>query len=150
MLALVEAREAEADTIATVADWRATLLDGAGGLAVAAGRLLGAPGLEGLRRLGAGYGAAGMLRSVRALAGRERCLLPEDLLVTHGLSVEAVIADPAAPAMRPVIEALAQEGRALLAEGRRLGVPKAAVAAALPVSWRTGICGGPATRRRAA
>ncbi|MEJ1976493.1 MAG: squalene/phytoene synthase family protein [Acetobacteraceae bacterium] len=69
LLALVEAREAETDEIATLADWRAYLLAGAGGLAMAAGRLLGAPGAAGLRLLGAGYGAAGMLRSVTALAG---------------------------------------------------------------------------------
>jgi 15-cis-phytoene synthase len=132
LLGLVDAREAEVDEIATLADWRAALLAGAGGLAVVAGRLMGAPGQEGLRFLGAGYGAAGMLRSVPALACRGRCLLPADLLAAHGLSVEAVVADPAAQAIRPVLEALAVEGRALLAEGRRLGVPKQAAAAALP------------------
>ncbi len=42
------------------------------------------------------------------------------------------MADPAAQAIRPVLTALAQEGRTLLAEGRRLGVPKAAIPAALP------------------
>ncbi len=51
-------------------------------LAVAAGRLLGAPraSLERLRALGAAYGVAGVLRSVTALARQGRCLLPEDVL----------------------------------------------------------------------
>jgi 15-cis-phytoene synthase len=132
LLGMVDAREAEVDEIATLAEWRATLLGGAGGLAVAAGRLLGAPGQEGLRQLGAGYGAAGMLRSLPALAARGRCLLPADLMAAHGLSAEAVIAAPMQDGVRPVLLALAAEGKAFLAEGRRLGVPRAAVAAALP------------------
>ncbi len=132
LLALLEARETEAEEIATLAEWRAMLLAGPGGLANAAGRLLGAPGQEGLRWLGAGYGAAGVLRSVTALARRERCLLPADVLAAHKLTPEAVIADPQGPALHPVLTALAAEGQALLAEGRRLGVPRAARAAALP------------------
>ncbi len=41
--AVVDAREAEADVIETLEEWRAMLLAGPGGLAAAAGRLLGAP-----------------------------------------------------------------------------------------------------------
>ncbi len=75
--ALIDAREIEAEPeIAAFADWRAYMLAGAGGVAVAAARLLGAPEPEALRPLGAAYGVAGLLRSVRFLAARGRCLLP--------------------------------------------------------------------------
>jgi phytoene synthase len=99
---------------------------------VAAGRLLGAPEPDALRPLGAAYGVAGMLRSVAALAAQGRCLLPADLLGTHGLLPEAVVRNPADPALRPVLATLAAEGRGLLAQGRGVRLPRAAVAAALP------------------
>ena len=73
VLGMIEGREAETEEIETLAGWRDYLLATAGGLAVAAGRALGAPeaALDGLRQLGAGYGAAGVLRSVPALAPRQ-------------------------------------------------------------------------------
>ncbi|MGH7154646.1 MAG: phytoene/squalene synthase family protein, partial [Acetobacteraceae bacterium] len=75
LLAVIEAREMEArPTIGTLEEWRAYLLGSAGGLAVAAGRLLAAPEPEALRPLGAAYGVAGVLRSVPLLAMRQRCL----------------------------------------------------------------------------
>ncbi len=133
LLALVAARETEAEpAIATLAAWRAFLLAGAGGLAVAAGRLLGAPQPERLRPLGAAYGVAGVLRSVAALASQRRCLLPQDLLAEHGLVPEGVVLNPADPALRPVLQALAAEGRAMLHEGAGLRLPRGAIAAALP------------------
>ena len=128
--AVVDAREAEADVIETLEEWRAMLLAGPGGLAAAAGRLLGAPRSDALRQLGAAYGAAGVLRSVTALASRGRCLLPVATLAEHGLSPEAVIADPAGLALRPVLAALAQQARPWLATSR--AVPRQAIAAALP------------------
>jgi phytoene synthase len=127
LLSIIDAREAEADErIETLADWRAYLRGTAGGLAVAAARLLGAPDPEATRDPGAAYGAAGVLRAVPALARQGRCLLPADVLATHALSPEAVVAgaDPA-----PAIATLAAEGRALL---RPLRLPRAAVAAVLP------------------
>jgi phytoene synthase len=133
LLALIEARETEAEpSIPTLDAWRDYLLRGAGGLAVAAGRLLGAPEPERLRPLGAAYGAAGMLRSVAALAAQRRCLLPEDVLAAHGLVPEGVVLNPADPALPPVLRALAAEGRRLLEQGRGLRLPRPALAAALP------------------
>jgi phytoene synthase len=134
LVALVDAREAEAEPgIATLADWQRYLFGTAGALAVAAGRLLGADEAltERLRWLGAAYGVAGQLRSVAALARQQRCLLPQDVLVAHGLTAEAVIARPDDERLRPVLRELAGEGRRLLrdAHGR---LPRPVIAAALP------------------
>ena len=131
LLALIDAREIEAEpAIPTLQDWRDYVGGTAGGLAVAAGRLLGAPEPERLRSLGAAYGVAGLLRSVPALARQGRCLLPEDRLAAHGLSPEAVVLRPDAAA--PVLAELLTEGTGLLNEGRGLRLPRAAIAAALP------------------
>ena len=114
LLGMIDAREAEADPdIPTLEAWRAYLLGSAGGLAVAAARALGAEAPEAVRPLGAAYGAAGVLRSVPALAPHGRCLLPADVLARHGLSVEAVCggADP-----RPAIAELARAAAEFLAE----------------------------------
>ncbi|PZW49178.1 phytoene synthase [Humitalea rosea] len=125
LTALVDAREAEVaeEGIPTEPALQAYLRAGAGGLAVAMGRVLGVPGaaLPGVQALGAGYGLAGVLRSVAAHAAQGRCLLPLDALAAHGLSPEAVIADPTAAA--PVVQALARAGLAALPRAR---VPSAA------------------------
>jgi len=131
--ALIEAREIEAEPeIATLDEWRAYVLAGAGGLAVAAARLLGAPEPEALRPLGAAYGVAGLLRSVTVLAARGRCLLPVKLLAAQGVPVEAAISAPDAPPVRAVLTRVAEEGRALLHQGKAARVPRGAIAAALP------------------
>jgi phytoene synthase len=118
LLAMIEAREAEAAPIETRAAWLAYAEGSAGSLAVAAGHALGAMGdeLHRLRALGAAYGVAGVLRSVAVLARAGRCLLPQDVLGGHGLTVHDVIAAPnrAAPAMAD----LAADGRAWCAAGR--------------------------------
>lgn len=133
LLRLIDAREAEAEpSIPTLEEWRAYLLGSAGGLMVAAGRLLGAPEPEALRPLGAAYGAAGVLRSVPILAARGRCLLPDDVLAAHGLSPEAAIAEPYGVALLAAKAELAQQGRALLDGLRGLRLPRGSVAAALP------------------
>ncbi|MSP05861.1 MAG: phytoene synthase [Acetobacteraceae bacterium] len=127
LLALIDAREIEADrAIASLPAWRAYVLGTAGGLAVAAGQLLGASEPEGLRSLGAAYGVVGILRAVPALARHGRCLLPEDVLGAHGLSPEAVVsgADPTG-----AMAELARMGRDFL---RPIVLPRASVAAALP------------------
>ena len=99
LLALIDAREAEAEpAFETAQDWRAYLFGCAGGVAVAAGRLLGSPDAEGLRPLGAAYGIAGLLRSIPAHARQGRCLLPRDILAGHGLTPEGVVAEPHAAA----------------------------------------------------
>ena len=135
VLGMIEGREAETEEIETLAGWRDYLLATAGGVAVAAGRALGAPeaALDGLRQLGAGYGAAGVLRSVPALAAQGRCLLPHEVLAAHGLDAASVIAAPSSAAVLPALRPLADEGRAMLARGRAAPpVPRTAIAAALP------------------
>jgi len=128
LLALIDAREAEAEPrFETVQDWRAYLFGSAGGVAVAAGRLLGVPDAEALRPLGAAYGIAGVLRSIAAHARQGRCLLPVDVLAEHGLIPEQVIAAPASA--RAAVNRLAKEGLALLQPMR---LARRAVAAGLP------------------
>jgi phytoene synthase len=132
LLPLIEAREAEAyDDFATLDDWRAWLLAGAGGLAVAAAAALGAPQPEVVRPFGAAYGVAGLLRASGILAAQGRCLLPHDLLERHGLWPEGFVHDPGAVPARAVLDDVAREGRALL-EAPSGAVPRDAVAAALP------------------
>ncbi len=136
LLALIDAREVEADpAIATLDEFLAYLRGTAGGLAVAAARLLGAATPEAVRDLGAAYGAAGVLRAVPALARQGRCLLPADVLAAHGLSPEAVpdavLRAPATPAVQAALAALAATGRSLLADAPRR-LPRPVIAAALP------------------
>jgi phytoene synthase len=131
LLALIDAREIEAEpVIETLPAWLGYVLGSAGGLAVAAGRLLGAPDPEVLRPLGAGYGIAGQLRSLPAHARQGRCMLPEDVLAQHGLTREQVIATPAAAAVQAMMRPIAGEGLKLLDGPVRL--PRRAIAAALP------------------
>jgi len=133
LLAMIDAREAEAEpAIETLDAWLDYLRGTAGGLAVASGRLLGAPEPEALRPFGTAYGIAGVLRSVPLLARQQRCLLPRDVLATHGLSPEAVIAAPASEPVLRAMASLAAEGRTLLEQARRTRVPRSAIAAALP------------------
>lgn len=134
VLGMIEGREAEADPIETEPAFREYVRATAGGVAVAAGRALGAaePALEALRDLGAAYGVAGVLRSVPALAGQGRCVLPEDLLMQHGLTQEDVIAGPAQAALTPVRARVAAIGSEWLAAGRAARLPRRAIAAALP------------------
>lgn len=132
LLALIDAREAEVEpAIATLADWLAYLRGTAGGLAVAAARSLGATEPEALRDLGAAYGAAGVLRAVAAVAHQGRCLLPADVLAVHGLSPEAVVSAPYAPALLNARKALAATGVVLLADAPRR-LPRQVIAAGLP------------------
>jgi len=93
----------EADPPETAEEWREYISGTAGTLAVAAGRALGAGAVPALRELGAAYGAAGVLRNA-ALA----------------------------QAPHPFAADLAQSGRAWLAAGAKAGVPRPALAAALP------------------
>jgi phytoene synthase len=137
LLALIDAREIEADpAIPTMDAWRAYLSAGAGRLTVAAARLLGAGDPAGFERFGVAYGLAGVLRNVPAHARQGRCLLPEDVLAEHGLTCAQVIAAPEAASVRVVMRRLAAEGRALLAAPVRL--PRRLIAAALPgvLAWR--------------
>ncbi len=139
LLGLADAREAEAEKtgLTTEAAFQAYLRGTAGGFAVAAGRLLGAPAalLPALQAAGAAYGLAGVLRSVPALARQGRCLLPNDALAAAGLTPEEAVADPGSAAVRGVVARLAAAGRpaaAGLAKALR-GLPRGASAAALPL-----------------
>lgn len=133
LLAMIAAREIEAEpSIATLAEWRNYVRGAAGGVAVAAGRALGATQPELLRPFGAAYGVAGLVRGMPSLAARGRCLLPDDLLRAHGLSAAAAVAAPAAPPVRTLLSVLVEEGRALLARAATARLPRNAVAAALP------------------
>jgi 15-cis-phytoene synthase len=135
LLPMIEAREAEAyGDFETLTDWRAWMLAGAGGLAVAAASALGAPVPEVFRPFGAAYGVAGVLRATGVLASQGTCLLPRDLLARHGLSPEAFIGDPGAAAGRAALEDVRREGRTLLAEAAKVSLPGAAIAAALPAA----------------
>jgi phytoene synthase len=133
LLALIEAREQEAEPeMASLDVWRGYVLGSAGGLAVAAARLLDAPEPEAARAPGAAYGVAGLLRSLPMRAAQGRMLLPADLLAAQGLSVPAALAAPDAPGVQAVARQLAEEGRALLRRGRQQPVPPPAIAAVLP------------------
>ncbi|WP_246504068.1 phytoene/squalene synthase family protein [Plastoroseomonas arctica] len=136
LIALADAREAEteADGIPSAAAFAGYLRATAGGLAIAAARLLVADPawLPLIERLGAGYGLAGVLRSVPHLARAGRCLLPVEPLAAVGLNCEAVWAAPDTAA--PLIRAMAEEGGARLAEARAeaRAMPRALLAATLP------------------
>lgn len=134
LLAMIDGREAETEPIATEAAFRNYVQATAGGVAVAAGRALGAagPALDALRGLGAAYGAAGILRSVPALARQSRCVLPEDVLARHGLGPEDVIAAPDRAGMEDVRTRIAAMAFEWLKAGRACRLPRQAVAAALP------------------
>jgi phytoene synthase len=130
LLSLIDAREAEAaPAFETMAEWRDYVLATAGGVAVAAGRLLDAPDPEALRPSGAAYGIAGLLRSIPAHSRQGRCLLPADLLAQYGLVPEDVIAKPSSAALHHAMQQIAHEGLILL---RRPRLPRRAIAAALP------------------
>jgi phytoene synthase len=133
LTAMVDGREIEADAnIPSIGMFLSYLAGTAGAVARAAGRLLGAGReLDRLALLGTAYGVAGQIRSVAALAAQGRCLLPHDVLARHGLTAEAVIAEPADARLRPVLAELAEHGRTLLrGSGGRL--PRPVLAAALP------------------
>jgi phytoene synthase len=134
LLAMVTAREVEAEAaIPGRAEWQAYVEGTAGMLAVAAGRALGAEAalLPRLADLGVAYGVAGQMRSVRALARQGRCLLPEDVLAAHGLSVHAAMAAPDAAELRPVLVELAHWGGQRLRRGAGR-LPRGVLAAGLP------------------
>jgi phytoene synthase len=133
LLPVIDAYETEAEPcVETLTQWRSWLLEGAGGIAVAAAQLLGVHDPETLRPAGAALGAARVVRWNRALAGRGRCLLPADLLADAGVSVHEAIAAPDCAAVAAVSRRLAAEGERFLAEIPRGRLPRATLAVALP------------------
>ncbi len=108
LLALIDARELEAEAgLPDMSAWRAYLDGAQGGVQREAGRVLGATDLPALTRIGAAYGAGGILRSVAMLARHERCLLPEDGLAEAGFAPETV--GQGGPALQALLERLAAE-----------------------------------------
>ena len=78
LLGMIDAREAEAEPFDTPEAWLDYLNGSAGGVMVAAGRLLNAPDPEALRPLGVAYGIAGLLRSISVHERQGRSMLPPD------------------------------------------------------------------------
>ena len=107
LLGMIDAREAEAAPFETLKAWLDYLDGSAGGLMVAAGRLLDAADPEAFRPLGAAYGIAGLLRSIAVHKRQGRRMLPPDSSV----------------------EQLAAKGLGML---RPMRLPRHAIAAALP------------------
>jgi phytoene synthase len=72
---------------------------------------------------------------VPVLAARGRCLLPLDAVRAEGLGPEAVVAAPEAAAVQRVVAGLARPALAPLPAltGRLRGLPRRALAAALPL-----------------
>ncbi len=132
LLAMIEAREMDADDeMPDLARFDAYVEGTAGGVAVAAGRALGASDntLVRLRDLGAAYGVAGQIANVAALARHERCMVPTDLLGAHGLTPWDVMQRPERAA--PALAELAAQGLARIARSGG-AMPRAAISAALP------------------
>jgi phytoene synthase len=151
LLDMIAAREREADpAIETYADWLSYLRGGAGSLAVAAGRLLGASQYDVLRSIGAAYAVAGLLRSEIALARQGRCLLPADRLAVAGFTIEKVIATPCAPGLASLRAELAAAGRVMLPAGDDRRFDRKVIAAALPgvLARRDLRLGAPVDRKR--
>jgi phytoene synthase len=133
LLPIIDARETEAHPcIELLSEWRAWLLAGDGGIATAAGQLLGCPDPETLRGIGAASGAARVIRWNASLARRGKCLLPADLLAGEGVSVHEAIAAPDSPPVKTVLGHLAAEGQRFLQSAHSGQMPRAFVAAALP------------------
>lgn len=123
LLAMIEGREAEADPIETLAEWRDYVRATAGGVAVAAGHVLGAdPAVaKALRSYGAAYGVSGLLRAQAALARRGRSLMPVETVQRSGLAAART--------------ALAAEGRRWLDEARRHLLTRSVLPAGLPAAY---------------
>jgi phytoene synthase len=148
LLAMIEAREAEGEQAATLAALLDRLRLGAGSLATAAGAVLGAtPEEQGrLCVVGTGIGLSGLLRNLAANARLGRCQIPADVLARHGLTPDALMADPCGSASAPARAALAAEA------SRILGAPqpwrRTIVSAALPAVFaRRDLVHAPRDRR---
>ena len=133
LLPIIDAREAEAEPIETIAEWLAYLRASAGGLAVAAGHAL-VPGAaehdSPIRELGAAYGLAGTLRNAALAARQGRCVLPADALSAAGLVPES-LAGSSDVALQQVVAPLAQHGSDMLRTGSAGCLPRQVVPAVL-------------------
>jgi len=105
----------------------AALLDYAEGssgvLALQALKVLGQPGPaaeEAACDLGIAWALIGIARAVPFHAAKRRLYLPADLMAAAGLSPGRLFEKGSSPALRPVVEALAEEARRRLAAVRRV------------------------------
>jgi NADH dehydrogenase [ubiquinone] 1 alpha subcomplex assembly factor 6 len=105
----------------------AALLDYAnassGTLALLALKVLGQPSPaveEAGRDLGVAWALAGIARAVPFHAAQRRLYLPADLMANTGLSPGHLFERGTSPALRPVVEALAEEARRRLAAVRQV------------------------------
>ena len=133
LLDVVTAREAEAEGMQTLAEWRAAMESGPGGVQRAIGEVLGvAPGQE--RRLaaaGAAYGAGALRRHLDTVLASGRCPLPDEMLDQAGTSRDRLPGDEAAlPTLR---DALRRQGEAFLRDADGPPLPRAKRAALLPL-----------------
>ena len=133
ILQMIEGREAEADKVPDIAPFEAYLRAAYGGVAVAAGRALGAdgPALDRLCGIGAAYGMAGVLRGVKVLASQGRCMLPHDELASAGLTAATATEVQNEPQLARVLQGLARTGLAWMAAGDG-SIPPGLTAAYLP------------------
>ena len=127
---LVDAREAETAPVETLAEFQAYVQGTAGGLMAAAASALGMEGAEALRRPGAAYGTAGILRSIAALARQGRHVLPGDLLAEAGLGTPAVLGGAEIASVRARLATMALTWLEDVP-----AIPRKAVAAALPLAY---------------
>ena len=123
LLELVAAREAEAEGLGTLEEWRAAMRSGPGGLQRAIGEALGVAPDAGDRPAGVGaaYPCGALRRHLPVVLASGRCPLPDEMLEQAGTAREGLATDPGpVPGLR---EALKREGETFLrqAAGRPLG-----------------------------
>ncbi len=137
LLAIIDAREAEAEGIETLQDWQALQLGGPGGMQVAFGEALGERDpdvLASLRSVGAAYAAGSLLRHHRSILTAGRCPFPDDLLQRAGSSRDAVLSGGALPTDAAILAPLRDAGLGWLRQAGRLRLGRSRVAAALPAA----------------
>ncbi|HEX2889868.1 phytoene/squalene synthase family protein [Vineibacter terrae] len=95
-----------------------------------------APAQQAARRVGTAWALIGLIRATPFLAAQRRLKLPADLLEAEAVSAEAVFAGRPEAGLRPVLRAVADRARQLLAEARaaRAGITRAALPALLPAA----------------
>jgi len=124
---MIDARESEFDEIVP-ADLEAleSYVDAtAGGLLRLAAEAVGVdPGAEVIRRVGLGFGLAGVARSTLHLARARRTLLPQALLAQHGVSLDRLYELKPQPGLDAAIADLAAVAEGHLDAARRMPAPK--------------------------
>ncbi len=132
LLGLVAAREAEAEGMQTLPEWRAATASGAGGVQRAIGEVLGVAPEHGdrLAAVGAAYGTGALRRHLAPVLASGRCPLPDEMLDAAGTSRDRLAEKAALPALR---DALKREGDAFLRDAGGPRLPGAGRVALLPL-----------------